>query len=338
MSRKHRHEEHLNHEAWAIPYADLITLLLAFFVVMYSLSQINEAKYRVLAESINEAFNGTGKVIEPVSPAAPAREVPLPDKARAANATPIALIKVPVAPRHLPVPGHEGAAAEPSQGSDEQMASLSAGPGKNVATVAGSEATPGNDVQTANLKTISSDVSKALQPWVDAKQVVIRKTKLWLEIEIRTDVLFPSGVAQLNDSARKVLDDVAGVLSRFPNPIRVEGYTDDRPINTRRFPSNWELSAARAGSVARLFGERGVDPSHIGIFGWGEYHPVASNDTPDGRNRNRRIAIVVLSDQGAPRRYYDNERRTVATPTMAHDAGGSAALSAAPGPATHTPR
>ena len=83
----------------------------------------------------------------------------------------------------------------------------------------------------------------------------------------------------------------------------------------------------------------GVDPSQIAIFGWGEYHPVASNDSPDGRNRNRRIAIVVLSDQGVPRRYYDNERRTVATPAMAHDAGGSAAaLSAAPGPATHTPR
>lgn len=335
--RKLRHEEHVDSEKWAIPYADLMTLLLAFFVVMYSLSQINESKYRVLAESINEAFNGTGKVIEPIAPAQPARQVPLPDQARAANATPIAQIAVPVAPRNLPVPGHEGAAAEPGAGNDARAASLAADPG--------TQGSAGSDAQTANLKTISTDVSKALKPWVDANQVVIRQTKLWLEIEIRTDVLFPSGIAQLTDAANKVLDDVAGVLARFPNPIRVEGYTDDRPINTWKYPSNWELSAARAGSVARLFSEHGVDPSHIGIFGWGAFHPVASNDTAEGRNRNRRIAIVVLGDQGMPHRYYGNDRLDVATtpvelPAHAQDDGKShgAPGTSSPAASAHTPR
>lgn len=300
--RKRRQEEHVDSEKWAIPYADLLTLLLAFFVVMYSLSSINEAKFRVLAESINEAFNGTGKVVEPMTPAQPAREVPLPDQYRAANATPIARIRVPVSPRHLPLPGHEGAASEPSSGSSVHMASIpAAGPD------------PGSDdARAASLTTISSEVAKALKPWVDRKQVVIRQTKLWLEIEIRTDVLFPSGVAMLTDPARKVLDGVAGVLTRFSNPIRIEGYTDNRPIDTWRFPSNWELSAARAGSVARLFGDQGIDPSRIGIFGWGEYHPVASNATPEGRNRNRRIAIVVLSGRAAERPYDHDDNRSVA--------------------------
>ncbi|MBN8735187.1 MAG: flagellar motor protein MotD [Xanthomonadales bacterium] len=333
--RKPRHEEHVDSEKWAIPYADLMTLLLAFFVVMYSLSQINESKYRVLAESINEAFNGTGKVIEPIAPAQPARQVPLPDQARAANASPISQIAVPVAPRNLPVPGHEGAAADASQGKDAHA--VDAGNPGNGAAVS-----PGNGAQAANLKTISTDVAKALKPWVDANQVVIRETRLWLEIEIRTDVLFPSGVAQLTDSAQKVLDDVAGVLGRFPNPIRVEGYTDDRPINTWRFPSNWELSAARAGSVARLFGDHGVDPSQIAIFGWGEYHPVASNDTPEGRNRNRRIAIVVLGGQATQRRDYGDDRQTAdvaSAPTHAADKPGSTPTgSTAPGASAHTPR
>ncbi|HET7266978.1 MAG TPA: flagellar motor protein MotD [Rhodanobacteraceae bacterium] len=308
--RKRHHEEHVDSEKWAIPYADLMTLLLAFFVVMYSLSSINEAKFRVLAESINEAFNGTGKVVQPITPAQPARQVPLPDKYRAANATPIARIRVPVPPRHLPVPGHEGAASEPSPGTDIQMA----GAGSAGADIpAAGPGAASDDAKMADLKTISTEVAKALKPWVDRKQVVIRQTKLWLEIEIRTDVLFPSGVAMLTDPARNVLDGVAGVLARFSNPIRIEGYTDNRPIDTWKFPSNWELSAARAGSVARLFGDQGVDPRRIGIFGWGEYHPVASNATPDGRNRNRRIAIVLLSDQAAQRRYDHNDNRSVAS-------------------------
>lgn len=313
--KKRHHEEHVDSEKWAIPYADLMTLLLAFFVVMYSLSSINEAKFRVLAESINEAFNGTGKVIEPITPAQPATQVPLPDQYRAANATPIARIRVPVSPRHLPLPGHEGAAREPSPGTNLQMKVSNAGTAD--LPTATPKAKP-DDAQIASLTAISTDVAKALKPWVDSKQVVIRQTKLWLEIEIRTDVLFPSGVAKLTGPARDVLDGVAGVLERFSNPIRIEGYTDDRPIDTWKFPSNWELSAARAASVARLFGDQGVDPSRIGIFGWGEYHPVTSNATPEGRNRNRRIAIVVLSDPGAQQRYdHDDNRSVVTAPSSA---------------------
>ncbi|HLI18286.1 MAG TPA: flagellar motor protein MotD [Rhodanobacteraceae bacterium] len=314
--RKKPHEEHVNSEGWAVPYADLLTLLLAFFVVMYSLSQINQSKYRVLAEALNQAFNGTGKVVQPMTPAEPARQVPLPDKAHAANATPIAMIPVPIPPQHLPLPGHEGAASKPSPGTDIQMAHTN--PRTGAVTSEDSPPATSAGVEVEDLKTISADVAKALEPWVERKQVIIRQTKLWLEIEIRTDVLFPSGVAKLTGPARTVLEGVAGVLARFPNPIRIEGYTDNRPIDTWKFPSNWELSAARAGSVARLLAGHGVDPDRMGIFGWGEYHPVASNATPEGRNENRRIAIVVLSDQGVPQHFYHNGSDSYAiTPTPA---------------------
>lgn len=288
MKKKHE-EEHTNAEAWAVPYADLLTLLLAFFVVMYSLSQINQSKYRVLAEALYQAFNGTGRVIQPVSPATPARTVPLPDKARAANARPVSRITVPLPPQNLPLPGHEGAAAKPSNGTD---------------------------LNAANLKAMSDKIAKALKPWIDSGQVIIRKSRTWLEIEIRTDVLFPSGVAALSAPAKKVLDGVATVLARYPNPVRIEGFTDSQPIDTLRFPSNWELSAARAGSVARLLGDQGVDPSRMGIFGWGQYHPVASNTTADGRRLNRRIAIVVLSVPDAQQQHAD---QTLAAALMAHD-------------------
>src|SRR3546814_13160320 len=94
--------------------------------------------------------------------------------------------------------------------------------------------------------------------------------------------------------AQAVLDELAGIFARFGNSIRVEGYTDNRPINTVVFPSNWELSAARAASVVRRFAEHGVAPERLGIIGWGEQRPAASNDRAGGRNQKRRVWIVGL--------------------------------------------
>jgi len=154
-----------------------------------------------------------------------------------------------------------------------------------------------------NLERIRDEVRQALQPLIDKKLVTMRTNKDWLEIEIRTDILFPSGVAKLSDQAGEVLRKLAGIMAPFPNPLRVEGYTDDVPIDTAVYPSNWELSAARAASVARLFADHGVDPARLGIIGWGEYRPAASNDTVEGRNRNRRVLLVVLSDRHVPARF-----------------------------------
>lgn len=124
--------------------------------------------------------------------------------------------------------------------------------------------------------------------------VVVRQHKQWLEIEIRTDILFASGDAQVANGAREVLDRVAGILAGLPNPLRVEGHTDNVPIRTVAYPSNWELSAARAASVVHLFMTQGVEPARMEIAGFGEYRPKAPNDTAAGRDQNRRVVIIVL--------------------------------------------
>ena len=278
--RKKKHEEHINHEAWAIPYADLMTLLLAFFVVMYAVSVVNEGKYRVMSQSIIEAFNGNNKQIQPVQSNSAPTVAPVPSK-HTTSTTPPSL-----RPRL--------AVSLPTQSLPPQMTQ-------------GALITHENAQE--NLQKIQDEVQRALQPMIDQSLVVVRRTQSWLEIEIRTDILFPSGVARLSSEADTTLRSVAGILAPFPNPLRVEGYTDDKPINTSVFPSNWELSAARAASVARLFAENGVDPNRLGIMGWGQYRPAADNANEEGRNRNRRVLVVVLSDQQAPARFYSDADR-----------------------------
>jgi chemotaxis protein MotB len=272
--RRKRHEEHVNHERWAIPYGDLITLLLAFFVVMYAMSAVNEGKYRVLSQSMMEAFHGTSRVIapSPLAPSAPASAAPVVDPQANGHGSALTPISLP------------GSAAQPAPTKEQQ-----------------------------NLAAIQRSVEQALQPLIDKKLVVIRRTPNWLEIEIRTDILFPSGVARIAPQAQSVLGSLAGILAPFPNPLRIEGYTDNKPINTAAYPSNWELSAARAASVARLFSGHGVTPRRLGIMGWGEVRPIADNATEEGRNRNRRVMVVVLSDRDGPSRFtMDADKQTAA--------------------------
>jgi len=132
--------------------------------------------------------------------------------------------------------------------------------------------------------------------------VTVRRENMWLEIEINTDILFPSGAGEFSPTAEPVLDKLAQVLKPFPNPIRVEGHTDDRPIRTASFPSNWELSAARAASVVHQFTRQGIDPLRLEIVGFGEFHPRQPNGTIEGRNANRRVVVLVLEEvsAGAP--------------------------------------
>jgi len=282
MRRRHKHEDHPNHEAWVIPYADLLTLLLALFVVLYAMSSVNTTKYRALAQAISSAFNGSRSVIQPVTPNAPQSSMPVPtNKPAPIPRTPLAQILLPVQSQHITTPDPAQAASPDNKNeklSDEQQ----------------------------NLERIRSEVEHALQPLINKGLVVVRRTPNWLEIEIRTDILFPSGVATLSPSANDVLTSLGKILAPFANPLRVEGYTDDVPIDTTVYPSNWELSAARAASVARLFAIHGVDPERLGIVGWGQYRPTADNTSEDGRNRNRRVLVVVLSDKAAPRRFYTN--------------------------------
>lgn len=261
--RKHRHEEHVNHEAWAIPYADLMTLLLAFFVVMYAVSVVNEGKFRVMSESLIEAFNGSSHAIAPLPPTQIRPHNISPSIAAPAGqpGSSIVPIAVPIPPHPVPRDGGKGRDA-------------------------GHPATP-----QENLGRIEDEVRKALQPLIDHKLVVVRLKQDWLEIEIRTDILFPSGVAQLSAPANAVLHDLASILSRFPNPLRVEGFTDDVPISTPLYPSNWELSAARAIAVVKFLNAQGIANDRLAAAGYGEYQPLSMMDTA----RNRRIELKLTN-------------------------------------------
>jgi chemotaxis protein MotB len=277
MRRRHKHEEHTNHEAWAIPYADLMTLLLAFFVVMYAVSVVNEGKFRVMSESLIEAFNGSSQVIAPLPPTKirPHNISPSISAPAGQPGSSIVPIAVPIPPHPVPVHGDGSKSGHRTDGLHD-------------------------------LARIEDQVRKALQPLIDRKLVVVRHHPDWLEIEIRTDILFPSGVAQLSDPADQVLRNIASILAPFDNPLRVEGFTDNVPISTTVYPSNWELSAARAASVARLFAINGVAADRLGIIGWGEVRPLADNATAEGRNKNRRVVVVVMGNRKAPQRSYSN--------------------------------
>jgi chemotaxis protein MotB len=127
--------------------------------------------------------------------------------------------------------------------------------------------------------------------------VTVRRSDFWIEVEMRTDILFPSGSARLAGDAENIIERLGSVLAPFPNPIRVEGHTDNKPIKTAVFYSNWELSAARAGSVVRVLSTHGVAPERLAVIGYGEQRPLKANDTPDGRNANRRVVVVILSTE-----------------------------------------
>jgi chemotaxis protein MotB len=283
--QRKREEEHENHERWAIPYADLLTLLLAFFVVMYSISSVNEGKYRVLSDSLYAAFRGEPRTLEPiqvghkrVGSGADLR-VSLIQRAIMKGQPRSLLDPVPLA-MSTPIPnGLERDAVPPPAPATAQTAA-------NRAAEAAAAAT---------LKRVANEVVQAMAGLVRKKLVVVQRKRYWIDVEIRTDILFPSGSAQLSPGAIDIIRRLGGVLARFPNPIRVEGFTDDVPIRTFQFYSNWELSAARAGSVVRVLSHRGVASSRLAVVGYGDQHPIATNSTPQGRNANRRVAVVILS-------------------------------------------
>jgi chemotaxis protein MotB len=287
MPRRRRHDDHDNHEAWAIPYGDLVTLLLAFFVVMYAMSSVNEGKYRVLSDSLTEAFHGTPRSPQPIEAGGtrlqPLEQLPLTQVHRMITASmPIRHIvpaptlpvlsrpsQIAVSPADLET--HDAAAS---------FAERSIGP-------------PGSD-----LDQVAEDVSAALAPLIAAGHVRVRRYDSWVAVDISTDILFGSGVARLSIPAIEALQRLADTLKKFPNAIRVEGHTDDRRISTAAFPSNWELSAARAASVVHLFMDRGIAAQRLAVVGYGEFRPAMANSTITGRNANRRVEVLIFNRDG----------------------------------------
>jgi chemotaxis protein MotB len=276
MPRRKKHEEHLNHEAWAIPYGDLVTLLLAFFVVMYAISSVNEGKYRVLSDSLFAAFRGAPRTMQPIQVGE--KQV---GSGADVKTTLVEQAMIEGQPRSMlaPVPVKTGLPTRP----DSEASDLNA---KQAA-------------RAKALQQVADQVARAMDDLVKANLVVVRRTDFWIEVEIQTDILFSSASAQLETNAVGVIEKLGEALAPFPNPIRVEGHTDNRPIRTVAFISNWELSAARAGSVVRVLASKGVEPSRLAVIGYGENRPIKPNSTAEGRNGNRRVVVVILSTEGA---------------------------------------
>ena len=250
MARKKPHEEHENLERWLVSYADFITLLFAFFVVMYALSSVNEGKYRVLSDSLIQAF----------------QEKPTSDK----------LINM-------------------GQKNPEILAGTGKPIGKSVPQRSAEEANPTVQKETEDMKRIARNVQTAMASMVEQGQVRVTRSPRGIMVEINASTLFPSGDATLQPSSAQAMAAVAKVLAQVDNPIQVEGHTDNIPIRSPAYPSNWELSSARAGSVVRLLTEAGVPPGRMVAIGYSDNEPVDTNAAPDGRSRNRRVNVLILN-------------------------------------------
>jgi chemotaxis protein MotB len=272
MSRRRRqsHEEHENLERWLVSYADFITLLFAFFVVMYAISSVNEGKYRVLSETLSAVFTVQPRSDDPIQVGETPRDVlALPDGPLAANQVNLD-------------PGGE-AQGETDPGID---------PGSDTGTHSSDRFR-----EDGAATRISDEVTISLQDYIDQGLVSISQTGDRLEIEMKDRMLFSSGTARLSRDALSALRALSDSLKRIPSHLQVEGHTDNVPIATAAFPSNWELSAARAASVVHFFARSGVEPWRMSAVGLGEHRPIAENADDKGRAANRRVTIVVLTGQ-----------------------------------------
>jgi len=231
--------DHDNHDRWLISYADFITLLFAFFVVMYAISAVNENKFRVLAGSLGDAFGrpSSGEVAVP------------------------------------------------------QLTSEALPPEVQQRTLKQQQAIE----EQAHMTEVASSLMDVMGPLVKEGKVRVTQSRRGVSIEINANVLFEPGRAELDPGSLEVLSAVAERLRDEPFNLEITGHTDIIPIRNSVFASNWELSAVRATSVVRLLADSGIAPERLLAIGREASKPIASNDTADGRARNRRVELMILS-------------------------------------------
>ena len=302
-SRRHRRRRHGEREAdmashnhaterWMVSYADFITLLFAFFVVMYAISSVNEDRYRVLSGALSAAF----------SPGDP--RVAALAKAGAAASRPLAQAPPPAAPTIAIKPDAATAPAAGAEHADLRSPDAATEPADAKAPAAASEPpiSPADRKELArdaerlqHMEQLAMKVDRNLLALVRDGQVRVTRGARGIAIEINAAVLFDAARAELKPASAEPLRSVAKVLAGFVEPIQVEGHTDDLPIATHEYRSNWELSAARAASVARFLIDEGIAPGRMGAAGYAEFRPLAANRDAESRQRNRRVTLMVLS-------------------------------------------
>ncbi|MCK5829996.1 MAG: flagellar motor protein MotD [Methylococcales bacterium] len=267
--KKNYFDEQDNHERWLVSYADFITLLFALFVVLYAISSKNEAKYETLADALSDAFSGEHQ-------STPIKVVdPIPIGAEPTTIKPIIL--------------------------DNPLVSVEEG---NIQRALSEEILK----ERRMLQMVAEQFEDVLQPYVDNDLVKVKRNDFWIELEMNSELLFLSGEAELSSKANPVLKKISDVVRRMPNVINIEGHTDNMPIKTFEFPSNWELSSARATAVVREFISNGIAPKRLSAIGYGEFHPVADNNSNKGRIKNRRVSLVLMSQAFSRYGMSDKER------------------------------
>lgn len=256
-SRKHHHEEHID-ESWLIPYADLLTLLLALFIVLFASSEMDVKKFDQLVKSFNVALNGGVGVLNQPS------AVPLDPNLEMQSIT-------------------NNQAKNPSE-TEEQKRFREA-----------------YEKETEDLEQLKEQFDGYIQKNNMQDKLQTKFTEDGLMITILDNALFDSGSAALKPEARVLAREISNLLVPHPKRVTVTGHTDNRPIRTAEFPSNWDLSTKRATNFLKVLLEnRQLDPKKFSATGKGEYHPVAPNDTPEGRAKNRRVEVEILRDLPTP--------------------------------------
>jgi len=253
--KKQEEADDVGMERWLLSYADFITLLMVFFIMMYALSKVDVAKYNAIAQSLSIVLTGSSL---------PNQEAPGPSLAPGASGQ--------------QVPGSLGDTSDLSNQLEEVE--------KQIRKFISIDITDNSGVAMGQSSTRLAD-------YID-----IIEQERGLVISIKNTFLFPSGSDELNPQARVVIEQLGKALVKMPNQIRVEGHTDDLAINTAQFPSNWELSIARAITVLYVLrGDAGIDAKRLSATGYGEYKPLVPNLNAANRSKNRRVDIVILKQK-----------------------------------------
>ncbi len=276
MAKKPKKEEEAVEvsERWLVSYADMMTLLVALFIVLFAMSQVDSKKFRALAQSLNGNPTAARAVLQ--------------GSQQVADGGDIAKLQTNLSANNIEF---DVPSAKAAQGVDTKSL-------KNIIAKTEKEAQAKKD-ERQTLEGVKEEIETSLAATGQQGSVKFSFTARGLVITVVTDqVLFESGSALLRPQADSIIHALGQPLSRVANDISVEGYTDNHPIATNQYPSNWELSTARATSVTRRLVEKeGVNPNKVGSTGYGEFRPAVPNDTPAHKAQNRRVEVVVLNSR-----------------------------------------
>lgn len=287
---KKKHAEEEGGEAWLLPYSDLMTLLLAVFIVLFAVSKVDQAKTEEMAKAFQSSmlsggagvFNNDGKKV--VS------------------------MKSQGGEQNAPQSGNAGQTGTEQSTQSETTSQASSQATSETSSQASSETSSQmtQDQLEKNLGQYELQNMTALKAKLDAlfeqegltNSISTSIDSRGLVVRLNNAILFDSGSADIKSENQDTLVKIANIINTLNNYIRIEGHTDNQPISNSVYPSNWELSTARASSVVRLFIDKcGISPEKIMAVGYGEYRPIADNTTVDGRAKNRRIDIILLSQK-----------------------------------------